>query len=144
MCDNFGTLCQARTDTMCFSRCNEKNCYLSLLSPFQFFADNQNMAQSYPPPSFDCCNMNCYRKFPTERGLCGHSNFCKKYMSSERPYASCREVVADVYSTKMNPPPNSAKYGNAQYINNIMSRQLGAGYVSQSGVTSADAHGSGN
>ena len=121
--------------------------YHSYLPLTSLLAAIESLRKSSPPPSFDCYNINCYRKFLTERGLQAHlwhSDSCKKYMSSERPYASCREVVADVYSTKMNPPPNSAKYGNAQYINNIMSRQLGAGYVSQSGVTSADAHGSGN
>ena len=72
------------------------------------------MAQS-SPPSFDCYNINCYHKFPTEQGLCvhlWHSNSCKKYMPSERPYALCREVVADesqqrpgygVQSTRLNP-----------------------------------------
>ncbi len=73
------------------------------------------MAQSSSPPSFDCYNMNYYRKFPTKPGLRArlwHNNSCKKYMSSERPYASCREGVADesqrrpgygVQSTRLNP-----------------------------------------
>ena len=54
-------------------------------------------------------------KFPSEWGLCAHlwhSDDCKKYMSSERPYAPCREVVADesqrrpgygMQSTHLNP-----------------------------------------
>jgi hypothetical protein len=71
---------------------------VTLISLSHFYDSNQIAAQSSFPPSFDCYNMNCYRKFPGERGLCAHlwhSNSCKKNVSSERPHASCREVVAD-------------------------------------------------
>jgi hypothetical protein len=120
-CDNFGTLCQEPPTRYVFlfyspsTRCNKK-CCLSLLSPLHFFADNQNVAQSSPPPSFDCYDMNCYRTFfPTEKGLCAHlwhSNSCKKYMSLKCLYALCREGVADesqrrpgygVQSARLNP-----------------------------------------
>jgi hypothetical protein len=99
-CDNFGTLCQARTNTMCFSTLplDVTKKFATCHSYLPFFADNQDMVQSSPPPSFDCYNMNCYRKFPTEQGLCEHlwhSDSCKKYVSLERPYASCQENVAD-------------------------------------------------
>ena len=73
------------------------------------------MAQSSPPPSFDSYNMHCFRDFPSEQGLCAHlwhRDSCKKYLSLQRPYASCWELVADesqrrlgfgVQSTRLNP-----------------------------------------
>jgi hypothetical protein len=44
---------------------------------------------------FECYNMNCYRTFPTERGLRSHlwhSALFREYMLEERPYTSCREM----------------------------------------------------
>ena len=55
------------------------------------------MAGCTPPPtSFSCFNINCYRKFPTEKGLRQHmwaNESCKRYMSSGLMYASSREIV---------------------------------------------------
>ena len=50
------------------------------------------------PTSFSCFHMNCYRKFPTEKGLRQHTwanEACKRYMSSGLMYASSSEIVDD-------------------------------------------------
>lgn len=69
---------------------------------------------SSAPLSFECFNINCYRTFPTERGLRSHlwhNTSCNEYMLQDRPYASCRETSDGtilrpgygIQSTRLNP-----------------------------------------
>ena len=106
-CENVGTICQEPTRcalVVYYSTHHPLDLTKKIVAchpyvAFKLLADNQNKAQSSPPPaSFDCYNMKCYCKFPMERGLHAHlwhSNSGNKYKSSKCPYALRQEVVAD-------------------------------------------------
>ena len=98
--------------------------FVQFVSQESYIALNM-VPRSSPPRPFECFNINCYRKFSTERGLRSHlwrSPSCKEYMlGADRQYTSSHQETTNVSqwhpgygieSTRLNPTmsPNAPLY----------------------------------